>query len=267
MNLAEPIVSCNVQGFTREQVQAARTIARSAQRRVVNVLEEQSGLDTQAFVDALGTTLHYPVSTMDDLYRMRPAFDTLPFSEAMARECLALRDEYGRLILVMGDPFDTGLQAWAEQRIAAPFSWSFAHPSDVAAYLAQYEETLCAMDNLLPAEERGDTAGADIEDLSFKTISEGTSPVVKLVHSTLYDALKAAASDIHLETGPAGLVIKYRIDGVLMPVGSMVGLELAEQVISRVKIMSELDIAERRVPQDGRFKVSMHGHEVDFRVS
>jgi general secretion pathway protein E len=79
--------------------------------------------------------------------------------------------------------------------------------------------------------------------------------------------MKAAASDIHLETGPGGLAIKYRIDGVLTPVGSMAGLDLAEQVISRIKIMSELDIAERRVPQDGRFKVSVHGHEVDFRVS
>jgi general secretion pathway protein E len=91
--------------------------------------------------------------------------------------------------------------------------------------------------------------------------------VVKLVHSTVYDALKIAASDIHLETGPTGLVIKYRIDGVLTAVGSVTGLELAEQVISRIKVMSELDIAERRVPQDGRFKVSVRGHEVDFRVS
>jgi general secretion pathway protein E len=265
--MADPIVDRSGQGFSPEQVQAARVSAGPAQRRVVEVLEEQSGLGTQDFVDVLGATLHYPISTMADLYRMRPAFDMLPFSEAMARECLALRDEYDHLILVMGDPFDVGLQSWAEQRIAVPFSWSLAHSADVAAYLAQYEETLCAMDSLLPAEDNATTAGAAIEDLSFKTISEGTSPVVKLVHSTLYDALKAAASDIHLETGAAGLAIKYRIDGVLMPVGSMAGLELAEQVISRIKIMSELDIAERRIPQDGRFKVSMHGHEVDFRVS
>src|SRR5512139_162832 len=267
MNMAEPVVSRSAPGFTPEQVQAARAVAGPAQRRVVDVLEEQSGLGAQAFVEALGSTLHYPVATMEDLYRMNPAFDALPFAEAVARECLVLRDEHGTLALVMGDPFDVGLQAWAEQRIDAPFSLRLAHPADVAAYLAQYEETLCAMDSLLPAEGKGATANAAVEDLSFKTISEGTSPVVKLVHSTLYDALKAAASDIHLETGPAGLAIKYRIDGVLTPVGSMAGLDLAEQVISRIKIMSELDIAERRVPQDGRFKVSVHGHEVDFRVS
>ena len=265
MNMAEAVLP--LQGFTPQQVQAARLVAAAAQRRVVEVLEEQSGLDAQAFVEALGAALHYPVATMADLYRMQPAFDALPFAEAMARECLALRDEQARLVLAMGDPFDVALQAWAEQRIAAPFSWRLAHPADVAAYLAQHEETLSAMDSLLPAEGKAAAGGSGIEDLSFKTISEGTSPVVRLVHSTLYDALKAAASDIHLETGPAGLAIKYRIDGVLTTVGSMAGLELAEQVISRVKIMSELDIAERRVPQDGRFKVSVHGHEVDFRVS
>ncbi|MDT3708213.1 MAG: GspE/PulE family protein [Thiobacillus sp.] len=262
MNLADACIR-----FSPEQVQAARVLAGPAQRRVVEVLEEQSALGAQAFVEALGAAMHYPVAKMEDLYRMKPAFEALPFGEAMARECLPLRDEHERLILVMGDPFEVGLQAWAEQRIDVPFSWRLAHPADVAAYLAQYEETLCAMDSLLPAEGKTATAGAVVEDLSFKTISEGTSQVVKLVHSTLYDALKTAASDIHLETGPAGLAIKYRIDGVLTTVGSVAGLELAEQVISRIKIMSELDIAERRVPQDGRFKVSVHGREVDFRVS
>jgi general secretion pathway protein E len=87
------------------------------------------------------------------------------------------------------------------------------------------------------------------------------------VHSTLYDALKSGASDIHLETSVTGLAIKYRIDGVLSNVSQVNGGEMAEQVISRIKVMSELDIAERRVPQDGRFKVSVQGREIDFRVS
>ena len=198
MNLAEPVDARSGQDFTPQQVQTARAAAVPTQRRIVEVLEAQSGLGAQAFAEALGSTLHYPVSTMEDLYRMKPAFDTLPFAEAMAHECLALRDDGDRLVLVMGDPFDVGLQEWAEQRIAVPFSWRLAHLADVAAYLARYEETLCAMDSLLPAEDKASTAGTVVEALSFKTISEGTSPVVKLVHSTLYDALKVAASDIHL---------------------------------------------------------------------
>ena len=105
-----------------------------------------------------------------------------------------------------------------------------------------------------------------MEEISLKAISEDATPVVKLVHSTLYDALNAA-SDIHLENEPTGIVIKYRIDGVLNPIGAVARPEMAEQVISRIKVMAELDIAERRVPQDGRFKVPMRGREVDFRVS
>src|SRR3546814_3919933 len=91
-----------------------------------------------------------------------------------------------------------------------------------------------------------------IEDLSLKSISEDASPVVKLVRSTLYDALKAGASDIHMETDTRGLTLKYRIDGVLNMAGSMAGMEQAEQAISRIKVMSELDIAARRLPDRKR---------------
>lgn len=263
MNLAESIEA----PFTPEQVRAARAVAAPAGRRIVEILEEQSGLGAEKFIKALAGTLHYAVLAMDDLHQLTPAFDVLPFAEAVERECITLREKDGSLILVMGDPFGAGLQEWAEQRITSGFSWGIAHRSDVAAYLARYEETLHAMDSLLPVGDKSVSATTGSDDLSFKTISEDTSPVVKLVHSTVYDALKTAASDIHLETGPSGLSIKYRIDGVLTTVGSMAGLDLAEQVISRIKVMSELDIAERRVPQDGRFKVSVRGREVDFRVS
>ncbi|HQV09651.1 MAG TPA: GspE/PulE family protein, partial [Thauera sp.] len=109
--------------------------------------------------------------------------------------------------------------------------------------------------------------GGEVEDLSLQRITAGASPVVKLVNSTLYDALKQGASDIHLESQPGGLVIKYRIDGVLSRVGTVSAADLAEQAISRLKVMAELDIAERRVPQDGRFKAQAGGREIDFRVS
>ncbi len=266
MNLAD-IIQAGDKPFTPQQVHAARVAALQAGSRTVEMLEERSGLDAEPFIQTLADTLHYNVLTMDGLNRLSPAFDVLPFAEAVEHECIALRDEDGGLILAMSDPFDSGLQGWAEQRIALPFGWGLAHRADVAAYLSRHEETLHAMDGLLPVDDKSALAGAGGDDLSFRTISEDTSPVVRLVHSTVYDALKIAASDIHLETGPSGLVIKYRIDGVLTTIGAVAGLELAEQVISRIKVMSELDIAERRVPQDGRFKVTVRGREVDFRVS
>jgi general secretion pathway protein E len=106
-----------------------------------------------------------------------------------------------------------------------------------------------------------------VADLSLSSIAEDTSPVIKLVNSTIYDALKSGASDIHLEINSNGLHVKYRIDGVLASIASVPGLEMAEQVVSRIKVMADLDIAERRVPQDGRFKLSSKGHEIDYRVS
>jgi len=250
-----------------ELVRVARAAAAQSKRSIMEELEERAGLGTGEFVAALGRMLSYPTFSMSELHHLTAAFDVLPFAEAVERECLPLRAD-GKLFLVMCDPFDINLQAWAEHHIAStPFTWGLSHRADVLAYLARYEETLRAMDSLLPAGVNSETSQAGVEDLSFKAISEDVSPVVKLVHSTMYDALKVLASDIHLETTPSGLLIKYRIDGVLTQIGSMAGLEIAEQVISRVKVMSELDIAERRVPQDGRFKVSMQGHEVDFRVS
>lgn len=124
-----------------------------------------------------------------------------------------------------------------------------------------------AMEGVLSTAREGGRQTPGVEDLSLKTISEHTSPVVKLVQSTMYDALKINASDIHLESDADGLLIKYRIDGVLSQIGSIDGIDKAEQVVSRIKIMAELDIAERRIPQDGRFKVAIQGREVDFRVS
>lgn len=253
--------------ITPEHLHEARLQARRDHRRVVEVLDEILALPAAEFMAALGETLHYPVLAMHELHRLAPAFDVIEFPQALEHECLALRDEDGKLLVVFGDPFDAGIQAWAEDLVTQHFEWYLAHRADITAYLTQHEEGLRAMDSVVTDGDRLLRNGHEIEDLSFKTISEDTSTVVKLVHSTLYDALRMEASDIHLETGPSGLVIKYRIDGVLTTMSAVEGIDLAEQVLSRIKVISELDIAERRVPQDGRFKVSMRGREVDFRVS
>ena len=267
MNLAEnPTVGAGHR-ISPAELQQARALSVRTRRKLIEVLEEQTGLAPAEFVSALAHTFHYPVLDAGDLQTLLPAFDRLSYSYAVAHECLALRHVDGRLALVLSDPFASALPAWADESIQEPYEWCLAHRQEIVAYLARHEETLRAMDSLLPAGGAAATAGVAAEDLSIRTISEDTSPVVKLVHSTIYDALKSDASDIHLESGASGFAIKYRIDGVLTHVGSVSGTELAEQVISRIKVMSELDIAERRVPQDGRFKLTVRGREVDFRVS
>jgi type II secretory ATPase GspE/PulE/Tfp pilus assembly ATPase PilB-like protein len=115
----------------------------------------------------------------------------------------------------------------------------------------------------------GDDENAD-ENLSIDrlTSDEGNiAPVIKLVDTTIFNALERRASDIHIETRDQELAIKYRIDGVLQYAMSPIAKEWYSAVISRIKVMSELDIAERRVPQDGRFRVRYKGRLIDFRVS
>ncbi len=254
--------------ITPRQVREARVLAAQSKRSVTEVLEDQVGLDAKAYLNALGGLLHYPVFDMDRLNSLSPAFDVLSYSEAVERNSIALRSQNGELIVIMSDPFNVGLQTWLEQHFSNEFSWGLAHHGDVAAFLSNHEKSLNAMDSMQDVGEKlASEDGQVVEDLSIKTISEEASLIVKLVHSTVYDALKAEASDIHLETTPSGLAIKYRIDGVLVAVSSMDGVEMAEQVISRIKVISSLDITERRTPQDGRFKVSMQRHEIDLRVS
>ena len=248
-------------------LQQARLDAERSHRKLVEVLADMTGLDQAAVMQSLGETFQYPVLAMDDINQLKPAFDVIDFASANARESVAFRDETGKLVVVFGNPFDVKVQSWAEDNIKEPFNWHLVHPSDISAFLSRQEEGMRAMDSVL--DSGGDVASAvkDVQELSIKSISEDTSPVIKLVHSTLYDALRTEASDIHLETTNNGLVIKYRIDGVLSTIGSADGQHVAEQVISRIKVISELDIAENRVPQDGRFKVSMRGRDIDVRVS
>lgn len=232
---------------------------------VIQILEETGGYTPDELVQQLGKLLHMPVLEMKAIHALSPAFDCLPFAEAILHECVLFRRDQNYLLAV-SNPFSSKLRAWAEERFDMAVEWYLVHPADLTAFFTQQEKTMRAMDQVLPSTEL-DNIQSGIEDLSLKSINAGTSQVVRLVHSTLYDAHKSQASDIHLEMTTGALSIKYRIDGVLTSIGVMQGADLAEQVISRIKVMSELDIAERRVPQDGRFKISIQGREIDFRVS
>ena len=200
-----------------------------------------------------------------------PAFDLLPLSQAMARHCVLLRSHDGAAVGVIADPFDLDLQTWlatqARCSAAAPLQLRLALQADIQAYLSKQEESARAVDTLVSGGEGTRRDGKTAAVLSFASVSEGASPAVRLVNSTLYDALKAGASDIHLESTAGGLAVKYRVDGVLDHATAVNGIDVAEQIISRLKVLAELDIAERRVPQDGSFRVESMGREIDLRVS
>jgi len=205
-----------------------------------------------------------------DLYRLhtlKPAFDALPYADAQSRHCIAMYDDNGELLLVAEQVAAGGLVAWADAYLARPFRLCFAQGGDIAAVLTHHGDSMLAMD-ALPTQAASEAAADEgIESLRLDTIHANASPIVRLTNSTLYDAYKAGASDIHLESSGDGLRVKYRLDGVLSLIAEPAGVQTAEQVISRIKVMAELDISERRVPQDGRFKVLINEREVDFRVS
>ncbi|MEQ1814229.1 MAG: GspE/PulE family protein [Candidatus Nitrotoga sp.] len=254
--------------ISQAAITQARKLARQSQRRIIEVLEDQAGLSSIDFMRALGAAFHYTVADINDIHRLEPDFDVLSFREALKRECIPLRDPEQGLLIVFSDPFAEGFGDWVLEKIREPFVWRLAHHADIAAFLSRHEETLKAMDGILLGVEPGiDEQAGEAEQLSLKSIAEDSSPVVRLVNSTLYDALKSGASDVHLEITGSGMTIRYRIDGVLNTVGAVQGIEMAEQIISRIKVVAELDIAERRIPQDGRFKVQVQKREVDFRVS
>ena len=252
--------------LTEDQLREAMARAAEAGRSVVEQLAESSGLSGDALAQALGLALHYPTLDGATLMSLSPAFDLLGPTDAAQRGCVIVRRD-AEYLAVIGDPFRASVRGWLELKVTQPLTWCLAAPGEITAYLARYEQDLRAMDVAQVDAAQETSLAAEVENLSLATISADSSPVVKLVHSTVYDALKAGASDIHLETRPGGLSIRYRVDGVLVHVANLGGTELCEQVISRIKVMSELDIAERRVPQDGRFKLALKGRPIDFRVS
>jgi len=232
----------------------------------LDVLRETSGLSGVDLARALAALLDYRYMGAEELSSLTPSFDLLPAAEATRRRCVVARAK-GGILAILADPFNTALRGWLEIRIAEPIEWALADAGELAGLIVRHAESLRAIDSVLPDAEAHGGLSANVDNLSYVSISEDASPVVRLVHSTVYDALRAGASDIHLESTAGGLVVRYRIDGVLVQIATVSGTAVAEQVISRIKVMSELDIAERRVPQDGRFTIALDNRPIDFRVS
>ncbi|AIL61939.1 GspE/PulE family protein [Pseudomonas alkylphenolica] len=255
---------CVPAALGRELLAQARVTAEQSAERLLDTLQRLSGLSPAEFVCRLGATLHYPVLDSQALFAATPLFDRVSLAQCLKREFLFLEHD-GQALGVFADPFDTARLAWIDDCLqGAPLY--LVEAADLAGFLARHEESFNAVDSLDTESEAVNELDT-LQSLSLASISEDQSRVVKLVNSTLYDALKMHASDIHLGVTGTGLVIKYRIDGVLNSISKVSGSEFAEQVISRIKVMAELDIGEKRVPQDGRFKIGISARQIDFRVS
>jgi type IV pilus assembly protein PilB len=180
--------------------------------------------------------------------------------------------EDGRLAIALPDPSQLSVIDEIGLLLGRRVAPRVATLTEITDILKKTEQSQRVLD------EAGETFTLDVvhdddangeENLSIEKLTQedDTSPIIKLVGSTIFSALERRASDIHIETRDDCVVIKYRIDGVLQEAMKPIGKEHHSTIISRIKVMSELDIAERRVPQDGRFRVRYRGRFIDFRVS
>ncbi|RQS58014.1 type II/IV secretion system protein [Burkholderia sp. Bp8963] len=256
-----------ISALDRDLIETARELASRSSGSMISALTTTTGRGGREIVAMLGAYLDWPVVETAHMNEATPAFDLLPLAKALQRGAILLRTSAGELWGVVADPFDADLQVWLDAHANALLQFRLAVAEDIRAYLDRQEENTRAVDGILAI------AGSDTRDrkttpeLSFAAVADSSSPAIKLINSTLYDGLKAGASDVHFECHMNGLAVRYRIDGVLVPAASFSGDELAEQAISRLKVLAELDIGERRIPQDGRFRVSAQGREIDLRVS
>jgi type II secretory ATPase GspE/PulE/Tfp pilus assembly ATPase PilB-like protein len=182
---------------------------------------------------------------------------------------LPYRREGGKLVLVMADPTDLPVVDELSLILQTPIQPAVGASSAIQEALKRGQGTQRVLEEASESFKiqivRDDDDGEEV--LSIDKIQADASPIIKLVDSAIFNALNRRASDIHIETRDTEVVIKYRIDGVLQPAMKPIGREHHATLISRIKVMAELDIAEKRVPQDGRFRVKVRGRSVDFRVS
>jgi type IV pilus assembly protein PilB len=227
---------------------------RRRERTEAQTFAERYGL---AFVDVN----HFRID--NDLFRR------IPFDLMLRYGFIPEAQLDGRLAVVMAEPSDVVKIDELELLLGQPVEVKVGVASEIEELLQKSESAQRVLDEatedfriqLVQEDEDGGVV------LSIDRITADTSPIIKLVDSTIFNAIQRRASDIHIETRDTEVVIKYRIDGVLYQAMEPIDKRHHQTIISRIKVMSELDIAEKRIPQDGRFKLRLKGRTIDFRVS
>src|SRR6186713_1465849 len=196
-------------------------------------------------------------------------FRTIPADLMLRYGFVPTRRDGRSLVIVVSDPTDLPMIDELGVILRTPIKVTVGAPSAIQSILKKSESSQRVLEEATEAFElqvlKEDESGD--ENLTVERLTSDISPIIKLVDSTIYTAIQRRASDIHIETGDDAVHVKYRIDSVLQPAMRPIARQFHSSVVSRIKVMAELDIAEKRIPQDGRFKVRMPGKTIDFRVS
>jgi len=196
-------------------------------------------------------------------------FRTIPAELMLRYGFVPYRREGNALAIVVSDPTDLPMIDELGMLLGTPIKVMVAPASAIQAILKKSESSTRVLEDATESFQlqilREDEQGED--QLTVEKLTTDTSPVIRLVDTTIYTAIQRRASDIHIETADDAVYVKYRIDGVLQSAMRPIDKRFHSTIISRIKVMAELDIAEKRVPQDGRFKLRLPGKTIDFRVS
>lgn len=212
-----------------------------------------------------------------DLKTEEPAYDLiheLPVELMVRHSFVPLKREGDTLYVAMADPGNFDVIDEIEAQLKVQLKTAVATQTaveealkrgDTAARILQDATAGFRSDRMALVRETDQ--GEEMLDLERLTGDEEMSPIIKLVYTVVLNALERRASDIHIETRDSDVVVKYRIDGALYRAADPIDISHHQTIVQRIKVMSELDIAERRVPQDGRFRIMIRGRKIDFRVS
>ena len=196
-------------------------------------------------------------------------FRSIPADLMLRYGFVPYRREGNALVIVVSDPTDLPMIDEVSVVLGTPVKVTVGVATSIQSILKKSESSQRVLEDATQGFQlqvlKEDDSGE--ESLTVERLTSDISPIIKLVDSTIFTAIQRRASDIHIETGDDAVYVKYRIDGVLQPAMRPIAKQHHSAIISRVKVMAELDIAEKRVPQDGRFKVRMPGKTIDFRVS
>ena len=243
-------------------VERGRRVAGDSGQRLDKVLLQLGLVTERGLAEAYARLLNLPVATPDRYPAAEPLFaDRLSTRFLRSARALPVAEQDGRLLVAVADPLDAFVPAAIASAAGLPVSLLVGVPIELDAALDRlYSDAPAAPDTPEGASEPLEEDAERLKDLASE------APVIRLVNQIIARAVETQASDIHIEPFEDRLRVRYRYDGVLHEADSPPS-RLTAAITSRIKIMSRLDIAERRLPQDGRIKLAVRGTEIDFRVS
>ena len=255
--------------LTGDQIGDLCQRTQESRKNLVQLIIEDRLVSEVALAEILAEQAGLPYESLEDYRVDFNAYPTIPADWMRQHEFVPLEERDGVLTIAVFDPTDLKTLDLLNRLLGRDLSLCVAPKGAIVEALQESERNSQVVaritEEFRPVLIHENEQGEEVQ--SRETITQEQSPIVRLVDTIVKNALQKRASDIHIEPADGVTEVKYRIDGVLYLAMEPLDLRFHNPLVSRIKVMSELDIAERRVPQDGRFKLRIDKRTIDFRVS